>query len=116
MTTTTQITARPLNGAIGAELSGIDLTRPIDPDTADQIRAALAQHSVVFIREQGLDPPEVHLNLGRALGEIKPPVATLRNLADRGYPPRSVSSAPSTPLLRRPPPTGTSTSAGHRPR
>ncbi|WP_026926472.1 TauD/TfdA dioxygenase family protein [Granulicoccus phenolivorans] len=85
MTTTTQITARPLNGAIGAELSGIDLTRPIDPDTADQIRAALAQHSVVFIREQGLDP-EVHLNLGRALGEIKPPVATLRNLADRGYP------------------------------
>ncbi len=44
----------PLSAHIGAELSGVDLTRPLTSDAAATIRAALLKWRVVFFREQFL--------------------------------------------------------------
>jgi len=39
-------------GALGAEVSGIDLTRQLTPDEVDALRRAVLQHKVVFLRNQ----------------------------------------------------------------
>ncbi len=45
-------------GALGAEISGVDLSRPLDADTVAAIRAAWLEHEVVFFRDQDLSPAE----------------------------------------------------------
>ncbi len=47
----------PLTPAIGAEISGVDLARPLDDRAVAAIRAALLVHHVLFFRDQALDPP-----------------------------------------------------------
>ena len=42
------LTIRKLTPAIGAELSGIDLSRPLDNNAQDEIYDALIEHQVVF--------------------------------------------------------------------
>ena len=58
MTDTISISARiaitPLAGAIGAELSGADTGGPLSDDAVAQIRQALLDHKVVFLRDQHL--------------------------------------------------------------
>jgi taurine dioxygenase len=44
----------PIAGLIGAEIAGVDLARPVSEEIAAQLRAALAQHLVVFFRGQKL--------------------------------------------------------------
>lgn len=46
----------PLTGALGAEVSGIDLARPLGHDVAAEVRRALDQHLVLFFRDQRLTP------------------------------------------------------------
>jgi len=46
----------PVTPTIGAEISGIDLSHSLDPETQDQIYAALMQHLVLFFRDQDLSP------------------------------------------------------------
>jgi len=58
---------RPIAGAIGAEILGVDLRDP-QPDLIAAIRAAWLEHLVVFFREQELDA-EQFLALARAFGE-----------------------------------------------
>ena len=41
---------------IGAEISDIDLSQSLDPETQDQIYAALMRHLVLFFRDQDLSP------------------------------------------------------------
>ncbi len=48
------IDVRPLTTAIGAEVGGVDLSRPLPADVAAEIRAALLEHLVVFFRDQDL--------------------------------------------------------------
>jgi alpha-ketoglutarate-dependent taurine dioxygenase len=48
------IEARPLAGAVGAEIRAIDL-RQLDDAATGAIRRALLAHGVVFFREQSLD-------------------------------------------------------------
>ena len=45
---------RPIAGALGAEISGVDLRDPISPALAAQLRAAFLQHQVIFLRKQPL--------------------------------------------------------------
>jgi len=52
--TRTKIT--PLAPALGAEVSGVDLSRPLDGESAAAIRDAFAQHLVLFFRDQALTP------------------------------------------------------------
>jgi taurine dioxygenase len=45
---------RPITGALGAEISGLDLSLAIDPQTVIDIRRALLDHMVIIFRDQRL--------------------------------------------------------------
>lgn len=47
-----------LCGAGGAEISGLDLSRPLAEATLAELRRALADHCVLFFRDQKLEPQE----------------------------------------------------------
>lgn len=49
-------TVSPIAGALGAEIGGVDLARPLGDDTTAAIRRALLRHLVVFFRDQDLTP------------------------------------------------------------
>jgi taurine dioxygenase len=59
---------RPLSGAIGAEIFGVDLVQELDADTVAAIRRAWLDHLVIFFRDQEL-PPARLLALARRFGE-----------------------------------------------
>src|SRR3954469_8821762 len=59
----------PAGAAVGATISGIDLSLPLADSARDVIRHAVAQHGVAFFRDQRLTP-EQHIRLARAFGAI----------------------------------------------
>jgi taurine dioxygenase len=59
----------PLSPNIGAEILGVDLTRP-DPAMVAGIRAALLEHKVVFFRDQNLTAAQ-HMAFARMFGELE---------------------------------------------
>jgi taurine dioxygenase len=63
------IKVRPIAGALGAEISGIDLARQLSDQAIAAIRRAWLQHCVVFFRDQPL-PPAQFLAFARRFGEI----------------------------------------------
>jgi taurine dioxygenase len=63
------IVVTPVTGRIGAEISGIDLSKPISPGAAEEMKNALADHEVIFFRDQNLDH-ESHKAFGRAFGDL----------------------------------------------
>ena len=69
MTTVRPITSRPISGALGAEVHGLDLAT-IDDDGFAELLALLRQHLVVFLPDQHLSP-DAHRDLGRRFGEIE---------------------------------------------
>jgi len=58
---------RPLAGAIGAEIFGVDLAGELDDDTVAAIRRAWLDYCVIFFRDQDL-PPERFLAFARRFG------------------------------------------------
>ncbi len=62
----------PVTPTIGAEISGVDLSKLLSPSTLDAIYDALMKHLVIFFREQDISP-ENHLNFARSFGEPEPP-------------------------------------------
>ena len=48
------IRVTPLSQALGAEISGVDLTTPLDPETVVAINQAWLEHLVIVIRGQQL--------------------------------------------------------------
>lgn len=65
------VDVRPLSVHIGAEIRGVDLTRPLAPEAVQGIRAALLQWKVVFFREQFLDH-QMQIDFARQFGELTP--------------------------------------------
>ena len=57
----------PIAGALGAEISGVDLATDLVDETVAEIRRAWLEHLVVFFRDQFLGPDEF-LAFGRRLG------------------------------------------------
>jgi taurine dioxygenase len=55
-------------GALGAEISGIDLTQKPSRALADELRAALNEHLVIFMRDQNLNPRQF-LDFAEMMGE-----------------------------------------------
>jgi len=55
MTTALSVSVRPIAGSLGAEITGIDVTRPLDDDHTAALRAAIVEHHVVFLRDQRYD-------------------------------------------------------------
>ena len=49
---------RRVAGALGAEISGVDLAQPLAGETVAAIRQALVQHQVIFFRDQDLTPAQ----------------------------------------------------------
>jgi taurine dioxygenase len=47
---------RPIAGALGAEIVGVNLSQPLAEDTVAAIRTALLERLVVFFRDQDLTP------------------------------------------------------------
>jgi taurine dioxygenase len=62
------IEVRRVAGALGAEISGVDLARPLDDVTVAEIRSAWLEHLVVFFRGQQLTPAQF-MAFARRLGE-----------------------------------------------
>ena len=63
------IAVQPFNGALGAEIAGVDLATPPDPACFAEIRAALARYGIIAFRDQTLTP-EQHLAFARLWAPI----------------------------------------------
>ena len=85
--------ARPAGPALGAEILGLDLSRPLSPEAAGELETALAHYGVLVFRDQRLSP-EQHLAFAKALGPIDvnrffrpvdghPEIAEVRKEADQ---------------------------------
>ena len=68
---------------LGAEISGVDLSRPLDDDTFAKISAAFFDNEVVFFRNQTLTP-EQHIAFTRRFGALEHHVRKEHRL--EGYP------------------------------
>src|SRR5690349_13441219 len=66
------IQVRRIGEALGAEISGVDLARPIAPEVFGEIRAAWLEHLVIRFRSQQLSDPQL-LAFSRLFGELDPP-------------------------------------------
>jgi len=62
---------QPLSGALGAEVSGINLSTRLDDSTLEQIREAFHQHLVLFFRDQHLSP-DAHAAFAAQFAELVP--------------------------------------------
>lgn len=51
------VTLTPMSDHIGVEATGIDLSRPVDPETSGTLRRAFVDRAVLVIRGQKLDAP-----------------------------------------------------------
>jgi taurine dioxygenase len=68
-------TARPfqverLGPRLGAEIHGLDLKQPMNPETFRALEAALIEHKVVMLRDQNLTT-EQHVRMSRLFGELE---------------------------------------------
>jgi taurine dioxygenase len=62
-----RITITPIAGALGAEIGGVDLSRPLDAESVGAIRQAWLDHLVIFFRDQELTP-DSYLAFAEAFG------------------------------------------------
>jgi taurine dioxygenase len=62
------IKVRPIAGALGAEIEGVDAARPLEAGVIAEIRHAFLDHLVIFLRNQGLTP-QAQLAFARLFGE-----------------------------------------------
>ena len=63
-----RIEVKPLAGALGAEIGGVDL-KHVDDETFSEIRSAWLEHLVVFFRNQKITPQE-QIAFAKRFGEI----------------------------------------------
>ncbi|MGA0217810.1 MAG: TauD/TfdA dioxygenase family protein [Ilumatobacteraceae bacterium] len=64
-----RIKVEPISGALGAEVSGVDM-RDLDDELVAELRQAWMDHLVIFFRDQELTPQQ-HVEYGRAFGEVE---------------------------------------------
>jgi taurine dioxygenase len=65
------IEVTPLTLHVGAEIGGVDLTRPLPPEQIRDIRATWLKWKVVFFRDQ-LMTHRQHIDFSRQFGEVTP--------------------------------------------
>jgi len=63
------ITVNPVAGRIGAQIDGVDISRPLDAEAVEVIQQALDTWRVVFFRGQQLDHAS-QIAFGRQFGEL----------------------------------------------
>ena len=70
------LTVTPLHPAFGAEISGVDLTRPLDDATFERIAVAFDDYSVLVFRGQALSD-EQQMAFSERWGPLETTVRTL---------------------------------------
>ena len=68
--TKSNIGIRPISGALGAEIRGIDLSERMSEQTFLAIRTALYDNLVIFFRDQSITP-EQQLEFARRFGPFE---------------------------------------------
>jgi taurine dioxygenase len=63
------IDVRPVTLRIGAEIFGVDLSKPLSNRQREDLHEAIAAHQVLFFRDQTLSH-DAHKAFGRAFGEL----------------------------------------------
>jgi taurine dioxygenase len=63
-----RLEVKPISGALGAEIHGVDLSRELDADTVAEIRATWLKYNVVFFRDQNLSS-EQYMAFARRIGK-----------------------------------------------
>ena len=87
-----RITVTPTGAALGADVAGVDLSKPLDPDLFRAIETAWHQHLVLRFRGQRLDDPGL-LAFARRFGELdKAPVHAVGDTDVDPYPEITVMS------------------------
>ncbi len=62
---------RPLTGALGAGISGVDLSQPLSAEARREIRQALYDHLVIYFHDQVGFTRERHLELAQVFGTLQ---------------------------------------------
>ena len=70
-TATSSIEISPLTLHVGAEIAGVDLSKPLPPEQVRDIRGALLQWKVIFFRDQPMTHRQ-HIDFSRQFGEVTP--------------------------------------------
>src|SRR5262249_54232167 len=65
----------PVTPRIGAMVAGVTLARPLSNRQVEELHLALAEHQVLFFRDQRMDI-EAHKRFGRYFGELHIPPTT----------------------------------------
>jgi taurine dioxygenase len=68
----------PLDAGLGASVSNIDISKPLDPDTVAALRRAWLEHIVLVFHDQSLSDPQL-LDFTRYFGELEYPPYKLLN-------------------------------------
>ena len=61
------IDVKPVSGALGAEIKGVDISIPLDAEVVSEIRNALLKHLVIFFQNQVITPQQ-QLNFAEQFG------------------------------------------------
>jgi len=64
-----RIGVTPMTGACGAEIHGVDLTRPLEPAVLGEVMRAFDHFLVILFRDQSITP-EQHKAFSRCFGEL----------------------------------------------
>jgi taurine dioxygenase len=62
------IEVKPIAGALGAEIAGVDMARDLDDEVVAEVRHALLDHLVIFLRNQKATPQQ-QLAFARRFGQ-----------------------------------------------
>lgn len=65
-----EFTVRRLTPNVGAEISGLDLSRPLDPETMARVRKVWLENVVVVLPEQSIDDDQ-QIAFSRQVGELE---------------------------------------------
>ena len=75
----------PFSRKLGAEVIGIDASKPITPRRSEQLREALQKYFVLLLRNQTL-PVNEHVIFAQVFGDLGKIADTLLGLGKRKYP------------------------------
>ncbi|MDO9400853.1 MAG: TauD/TfdA family dioxygenase [Polaromonas sp.] len=78
-----QLDIRPFDSALGAEVMGLDLSRPVAPDDFKRIHQAHLDHHVLVFRDQRITPQQ-HVDFSRRFGPLQ--IHVLKNFQLQHHP------------------------------
>src|SRR5687768_9013405 len=60
----------PIGPTLGGEIHGLDLAKPLSPETARRLEEALIERKVIYLRDQNITAAQ-HVAIGRLFGELE---------------------------------------------